>query len=499
MLGKPWLAAFVASCVGVLLVACTSSDSHRADSNAPSGNAAPSSASHGTVLASYPGGNTVSTEIREKRPRADGYYHIDTPATVAQLRKLHVNTYLFLIWHSPTDWQDLNDQFLAAAQRAGIDVWVYVVPPSECQKTGWCSRPFETDYVAWARNIAKLSTRPRNLTAWAIDDFTIGDNAKTFTQAYMQQITQAADAINPALRMFTTAYFSTATSDTFYTTYAPYLDGVIFPYLDDPYPNTQVTSTLRSELDEVTSHADRYHLRVLLMAYAGRFSAFDEPTAGYVSRVLNVGLDYARQGRIEGIVSYGTPQPHQHAVSSEIRAMYGRGCLVLQNYGGTTPAGEDESASQRVRVDPRAPRYTVSFWRYNRYYTDPVPGRVMQVLVDNHVVWSSDIATDASAGSHEFRWMEAEGPIEIDPSYLRGKTRATLTFRVYQARAGDYRSLTAFDTVQTSGLEVVDPGFERSSTWATDSTFGNLIPTVDIYDPDLPTHVFRAVARAFGS
>jgi hypothetical protein len=234
------------------------------------------------------------------------------------------------------------------------------------------------------------------------------------------------------------------------------------------------------------------------MIYAGRFSAFDPPTSHYVARALSIGLDYARQRRIEGVASYGTPHPHAPAVSSDLLAMHGRGSLVLQDYGGTTPAGRYESASQRVRVDPHAPRYTVSFWRYNRYYTTPTPGRVMQVLVDGHDVWSSDIATDASGGGHEFRWMEAEGPIEIDPSYLRGKTRATLTFRLFEAQAADYRSLTAFDTVQTSGLQVVDPGFEKRRTWTTHSTFGNLIPAVSLYDADLPTHVFRTVARAFG-
>lgn len=451
-----------------------------------------------SVVASYPGGNTVGTEIREKRPRADGYYHIDTPATIAELRRLHVNTYLFLIWHSPTDWQDLKHEFLGAARRAGIDVWAYIVPPSECNQTGWCSRPFKMDYVAWARHIAQLSIQYSNLTAWAIDDFTMGDNAKTFTPTYMSQIKRAVDAINPGLGLYTTAYYATATSDSFYTAYAPYLRGVVFPYLDDPYPNTQNTSSLRTELGAVTSIADRYHMRVLLMVYAGRFSALDAPTPTYVANALKIGLDYVRDRRIEGVISYGTPHPHKREVRSDVLAMYGRGCLVLQDGGGTTPTGKYASASQTVRVDPHAPRYTVSFWRSSRFYATPTSGRLIQVLVDGHVVWSSDLATDASGGSHEYRWMEAEGPIEIDPHYLRGRTSATLTFRLYEAQAADYRSLTAFDTLQTTGLEVVDPGFEKRGTWKTHSTFGNLLPTVNIFDPYLSTHVFRAVARAFG-
>lgn len=493
------LAVIVGCCVAAMLAACTSSAPPGAKSPTAGQNTASSSLPRGSVIASYPGGNTVETEIRERRPRADGYYHIDTPATIAELRMLHVNTYLFLIWHSPTDWQDLKQEFLRAAQRAGIDVWAYIVPPSECNETGWCSRPFETDYVAWARHIAQLSTRYSNLTAWAIDDFTIGDNAKTFTPEYMSQMNRAVDAINPRLGLYTTAYYVTATSQAFYTTYAPYLRGIIFPYLDDPYPNTQVTSRLRPELDAVTSLADRHHMGVLLMIYAGRFSALDPPTPTYVATALRIGFDYARRGRIDGIVSYGTPHPHTPAVTSDVIAMYGRGCLVLQDSGGTTPTGKYASASQTVRVDPHAPRYTVSFWRLSRFYANPTPGRLLQVLVDDHVIWSSDLATDASGGSHEYRWMEAEGPIQVDPHYLRGKTKATLTFRLYEAQsAADYRSLTAFDTLQATGLKVADPGFERREAWRTRSTFGNLLPTVNVFDPNLSTHIFQAVARAFG-
>ncbi len=500
MLRKFWVTTVVAFTAAAMLVAFTrGGTTPRANAAATGQRSTVGTLPKGTILASYPGGNTVSKEIREKQPRADGYYHIDTPATIKELKKLHVNTYLFLIWHSPTDWQDLNDEFLAAAKRAGINVWVYLVPPSECNTTGWCSRPYEMDYVAWARNIAQLSTRYPNLTGWAIDDFTNGQNSQKFTPQYMQQMKQTVDGINPNLGLYTIAYYTTAIDDAFYAKYAPYIRGIVFPFRDYPYYNTQVTSTLGPELDTILSHAGKYHTKVVLLIYTDRYSTFDQPTPDYVTRALDIGLDYARKGRIEGIVSYGTPHLGAPALSSDLLAMYGRGSLVFQDYGGTTPAGAYESASQTVRVDPNAPRYTISFWRYNRYYSTPTPGRLMQVLVDGHVVWSSDIATDMSAGNHEYRWMQAEGPIEIDPGYLRGKQQATLTFRLYEDQPANYRSLTAFDTVQTSGFDVADPGFETPGSWQTTSSFGNLIPEMDVYDPDLPTHVFQAVARAFAS
>lgn len=459
--------------------------------------AASSTVPKDTILASYPGGNTLSKEIREKQPRADGYYHVDTPATIDELKALHVNTFLFLIWHSPTDWQDLQQDFMPAAQKAGINVWAYIVPPSECSPDGWCSQPYQKDYVSWARNIAQLSVTYPNLTGWAIDDFTNGQNSQLFTPDYMQQMTDAAHGINPKLGLYTVTYYSTATSDAFLTKYAPYIKGIIFPYRDEPFANTTNTASLPTQLDNVSAHAKAHGVDALLLIYTGRYSTFAPPTPDYARRALDVGMEYARKGEIQGIVSYGTPHQNQPAVDTETMAMYGKGGLVFRDYGGTTPQDSYESASQVVRVDPNAPRYTLNFWRYNRFYGAPLAGRTMQVLVDGHVVWSSDVSTDLSAGGHEFRWMQVNGPVEIDPSLLRGHTTATLTFRLYESTAAGFRSETAFDNLQTSGLTVTDGGFEQQGTWKLDSTYGNLIPSVDVFDEHLPAHVFQAVSDAF--
>src|SRR5215207_5379578 len=79
-----------------------------------------------------------AAEIR----RPDG--HIDVDANIAALKAMKVNTYFYLIWHAKTDWEDLP-AFAAAAERANIDVWVYIIPWSETplQKKSWgFSEPF---------------------------------------------------------------------------------------------------------------------------------------------------------------------------------------------------------------------------------------------------------------------------------------------------------------------------------------------------------------------
>ena len=55
---------------------------------------------------------------------------VDTDAMVKRLKELGVTTYYWLIWHAATDWDDLK-VFLPKASQAGIEVWVYLVPPSE--------------------------------------------------------------------------------------------------------------------------------------------------------------------------------------------------------------------------------------------------------------------------------------------------------------------------------------------------------------------------------
>ncbi len=42
----------------------------------------------GGLRASKGTGNTIGTTIYEKNPRADGYRHIDTPATIANLKAM---------------------------------------------------------------------------------------------------------------------------------------------------------------------------------------------------------------------------------------------------------------------------------------------------------------------------------------------------------------------------------------------------------------------------
>jgi hypothetical protein len=204
-------------------------------------------------------------EIREPQPRADGIRHVDTPATIARLREAHVTTYFYLVFHASTDWTDFTREFLPAAEKAGIDLWVYLVPPSEC-----CSQPHGTDFVRWAEEIGRLSLRHPGIKGWAMDDFS--SNLKTFTPAYTKTMREAARRINPGLRFFPVLYHDDY-SEEFLAAYAPHVDGSIFPYT----VNFDGVDEIDEALDRITGKVEPFGLDLILMVYATKISVAEYP------------------------------------------------------------------------------------------------------------------------------------------------------------------------------------------------------------------------------
>ena len=155
---------------------------------------------------------------------------VDTDAMVKRLKELGVTTYYWLIWHAATDWDDLK-VFLPKAAKAGIDVWVYLVPPSESPPTEHLySEPFRLDYRRWAEEIARLSLQHPNLTAWVIDDFYA--NHEFFTPAYLRELRAKSKAVNPRLAFLPLMYFGEMRPQ-FVENYRGVIDGVVVAYLQD--------------------------------------------------------------------------------------------------------------------------------------------------------------------------------------------------------------------------------------------------------------------------
>lgn len=453
----------------------------------------------GGMRATLVGGNTVGAAVRERAPRADGYRHVDTPGLVRQLRDLSVNTYLYGIWDSPTDFGDLRDEFLPAAEAAGIAVIPYLVPPSETSEHGRASRPYLLDFVTWASELAELSTRYKNLVGWAIDDFEFALNAELFTPEYMQDIVGAAAAVNPDLRFYTCAYYGAATDERFLDKYGPYVDGIIYPFLDGHHENTTVAGSLADCLDAVLEFTEPRNLELIPLIYAGRFlDAPLAPTEDYVATALETALRYAADGRTAGTIAYGTQLDDAPTPASDNKAMYGAGRLALIAPRGPVVAGAVASAKQVVPVDPAAARQEISFW-YHRWFhargIEPETYR-LELLIDDTVVWGIDLAEQPWAV-----WTQGDGlmgPVDVTQA-TRGRDRVEVSFRLRCLRDTGLSYVdVGVDNVETIGLFLRNGGFEDRTDWTFGSD-GPLLALVDRFVPDRPARIRAAVTRCFGA
>jgi len=156
---------------------------------------------------------------------------VDVDRLTARLKELGATTYYWLIYHAPTDWDDLK-LFLPKAKEAGIEVWVYLVPPTESAPRLGNSymEPFRLDYPRWAEEIARLSVEHPNLTAWVIDDFYA--NHDLFTPAYLRKMRERSRPINPRLAFLPLMYFGEM-RESFIEDYREVIDGVVVAYLED--------------------------------------------------------------------------------------------------------------------------------------------------------------------------------------------------------------------------------------------------------------------------
>lgn len=158
-------------------------------------------------------------------------HRVDVDAMVARLKELGINAYYWLIWTSETDWDDLK-LFLPKAAAAGIEVWPYLVPPTESAPRYGTKypEPFRLDYNRWAEEIAKLSLQHPNLTAWVIDDFF--GNHDLFTPTYVHGMQARAKLVNPQLAFLPLMYFRELPGR-FVPDYRNVIDGAVVAYLQD--------------------------------------------------------------------------------------------------------------------------------------------------------------------------------------------------------------------------------------------------------------------------
>lgn len=231
----------------------------------------------------------------------DVYGRVDSPTLIQRLKSLGVNTYAYLIWHSPNDWDDLCESFMPLAQKENIDIIVYLVPPSEPPSP----KPYEYDYVKWAQAIGELSKKYPRLIGVAIDDFNY--NINFFTPSYLREIKNTLTNLNPDLKLFTVSYYRDIT-DSFLSRYRDIIDGIIFPFRNEPKVDTVTISTLDPQVRSVRATLGD-DLLLIIMIYASKLSSAPiPPDANYLRGTIGSSVELIKEGIADGVITYCLPK-----------------------------------------------------------------------------------------------------------------------------------------------------------------------------------------------
>ncbi|MBF6627197.1 MAG: hypothetical protein ITG04_01645 [Proteiniphilum sp.] len=242
-------------------------------------------------------------------PRLDNG-RADIDKLMEQLKDLNANTYNWLIWQNENDWADLQ-LFLPMALKNRIAVWVSLVPPSESKPIAkWSSEPYGLDYIKWSEEIAKLSLQYPNLVVFSIDDFV--HNLKTYTPEYLGKMMDEIDRINPSLQFIPCSYYRQITPD-FAKNYAPYLDGLLFPYrAESEGGNLKNGSLVDAEIERLRTLFNG-EMPIYIDVYLTAHSRLGASTPSYVEEVIRRGREHA-----DGVLIYTHPNPVSDAEKYQI-------------------------------------------------------------------------------------------------------------------------------------------------------------------------------------
>jgi hypothetical protein len=231
---------------------------------------------------------------------------IDIPKLLAELKDLHADVYHWLVREQNGEWDDLK-LFLPKARKAGLKVWICLVPPSESKPADkFPAGAIGLDYQRWAVEIANLSIAEPNLVVWSIDDFV--HNLKFYTPEYTKKMLDAAHAINPKLAFLPCCYYKQTTPE-FVKNYSPYLDGILFPYrAESSKANLQDATLVESEIAKLREMFNRPNFPIYLDIYATAHSRLGASTPEYVRDVLTAGRQCA-----DGVFIYRHQDPQKSA------------------------------------------------------------------------------------------------------------------------------------------------------------------------------------------
>jgi hypothetical protein len=438
--------------------------------------------------------------IRETRLREDGLQYPDSKKVMERMVELNANTYAHLIWRSEADWKALPEMAIEA-EKAGIKLIAYLVPPSEGDVLGK-PVPFGYDYVMWAVEIAKIAKEHPALIGIAMDDF--NHNLNFFTPSYIRNMMNKAREIAPAL-LFYPVIYEKAINISFATSYSSVIDGIIYPY------TKRNLEDLRTDMEKAGELFNQYNVPIIAMIYDMPYSWPIDSSAEYIKDAVEIVLESTRDGYLRGVMLYcmeknidapkgGIEAPNgkyyysmSHQLSqiekgsyallsqdarvipdkdrvlkfsaqtllgkSDIRAKEGKRYYSL-SFPWNQPSGGRNYAeiSQRVKVYD-TDKYSLMFWVRNSYGRNlSAAGYYFEeILIDGKVVWRQDVALVGN------NWTIYSVNLT---DHLKGKKEATLSLRgTMEKGISNFGINIDWDGLKATGFELQEPGFEGNGYW----------------------------------
>jgi hypothetical protein len=253
--------------------------------------------------------------------------HVDQQKLMAELLDIHANTYHWLFRGKQIEFDDFK-AFMPLAAQHKIKLWVTLVPPSETLPKGVTpTEAMKREYENWVLEFAKLSASAPNFVAWSIDDFPY--NLKFWTPQDMARLTEAVRQVNPRFAFVPCCYFRQMTPS-FVKNYAPYCDGVLFPYRDDSTPpgNLQNADHVQAEVKALRQRFGK-KMPIILDVYATAHSRLGASTPAYVEQVMVQGKPVA-----DGVLVYchqhEKDNPEKYAIIKRLFTEWSKGAPALR-------------------------------------------------------------------------------------------------------------------------------------------------------------------------
>lgn len=234
-------------------------------------------ADHSTPVAPFPGSGTATTRPVDlhqdflygdygnpvrKLDRVTGRPTIDIEATITALSRASVSSYAYLIAPDSSGDPEVSQnqfdalpQLAAAAEHARIDIYVYLVPPSEAPLGSYA--PYQWDYTAWASAIGRMASSHPSIKGIIIDDFGSNTVPSTkhsfgFTEAYVARMMVESRSYAPWLLFIPVMYYHDFVgARAVAAEYRAVSDAAIFPF----FSSTDAPRVPGSTRDHVGAYA----------------------------------------------------------------------------------------------------------------------------------------------------------------------------------------------------------------------------------------------------